>query len=150
MLKASSTSLRPRPWRARSAQSSCAMSVTKAAGIEPAEGSGRPFDQRGAGSRFHTADVSQRAELISLGFDIADGEQIELTYAGSELTLRFVDWRDAPVVAVFRDTVAFKWQRAEHVAGDERFDSGHIIHDSEWLAEHVRQREATEEHQHLK
>jgi hypothetical protein len=94
--------------------------------------------------------VSQRAELISLGFDIADGEQIELNYASSELTLRFVDWHDAPVVAVFRDTVAFKWQRAEHVAGDERFDSGHIIHDSEWLAEHVRQREATEEHQHLK
>ena len=94
--------------------------------------------------------MSQRAELISLGFDIADGEQIELIYADSELTLRFVDWHDKPIVAVFRDTVAFKWQRAEHVADDERFDSSHIIHNSDWLAEHLRQREATEEHQHLK
>jgi hypothetical protein len=46
--------------------------------------------------------------------------------------------------------VALAWQRAEDVAKAERFDSTHVIEDSAWLAEHVRQQEATADHQHLK
>jgi hypothetical protein len=51
---------------------------------------------------------------------------------------------------VFRDTIAFRWQDADDVASDERFDSSHLIHDSEWLAVHLRQSYATPEHRHLK
>jgi hypothetical protein len=50
----------------------------------------------------------------------------------------------------FRSTIAFRWQRAENVGPDERFDAAHVMHESEWLAEHLRQNEATPDHRHLK
>jgi hypothetical protein len=91
-----------------------------------------------------------RAEPVSLGFTIADGERVALSYDGVDVVFRFVDWREEPKLVYFREVVAFKWQRAELVGVDERFDAAHVIHDSEWLAEHVRQREATDAHRHLK
>ena len=91
-----------------------------------------------------------RAEPVSLGFVIADGERVELAYDGEDLRLRFVDWTGDQLAVSFRATVAFRWQRAENVGPDERFDAAHLMRESEWLAEHLRQKEATPDHRHLK
>jgi hypothetical protein len=92
----------------------------------------------------------EHGEPVSLGFDIADGEQVELAYGGDQLVLRFVDWHEQPIRATFQGTVAFRWQRAERVNEGERFDSPNVVRESAWLAEHRRQSEATPEHRHLK
>jgi hypothetical protein len=36
----------------------------------------------------------ERAEPISLWYDIADGEEVEFAYDGERLTLQFVDWHE--------------------------------------------------------
>jgi hypothetical protein len=48
----------------------------------------------------------EHGEPVSLGFDIADGEQVELAYGGDQLVLRFVDWHEQPIRATFQGTVA--------------------------------------------
>ena len=60
--------------------------------------------------------MSQNVEIVDLGFSVADAEDI---------------------------TLGFKFQNAEYELSDiERFDSCHIVHDSEWLKEHLKQGEA--------
>lgn len=90
------------------------------------------------------------ARIVDLGFIVADADRLTLSYEGEDLILRFRDWQERSVTVCFTETVAFSWQRAEEVAEDERFDSTHVIDDSPWLAEHVRQQEASADHQHLK
>jgi hypothetical protein len=110
----------------------------------------RIFGLLPGGSSTYDKLSAMRAEPVSLGFVIADGERVELAYDGDDLRLRFLDWREDQVAVSFRSTIAFRWQGAEEVAPDERFDAAHVIHESEWLAENVRQNEATPAHRHLK
>jgi hypothetical protein len=89
-------------------------------------------------------------EPLDLGVSIADAEAITLNYDGNDLLVHFIDWRDMPRTVIFRDAVAFKWQRVEDVGPGERWDGANVITGAHWLAELRRQDEALREHRHLK
>jgi hypothetical protein len=77
---------------------------------------------------------------VDLGFSVADAEYPHFELDQQTLTLHFRDWTERTVVAVFDNTIAVRWQEAEHYFGpDDRYDSCFEIVDSPWLAEHERQ-----------
>lgn len=97
--------------------------------------------------------MTERTEIINLGFTVADAQAPSLQLADQRLLLSFVDWKDAHVEVVFNDVIALRWQEAEYVIDDEeRFDSVHVVHDSLWLSEHERQHMTWPDsnHRHLK
>lgn len=82
----------------------------------------------------------ETAEVIDPGFVVADGEDVNLQMTETGLHLRFTDWGENPVHALFLDAVSHRWEQIEFKElKDERYDSSHIIHNSEWLREHLRQ-----------
>lgn len=94
-----------------------------------------------------------RSEVVGLGFNVADAERPKLHLVGQELTVRFIDWREAPVTLVFSDTIAVRWQEADYYVDDgDRDDSTVLVHDSPWLAEHEKQAMTWKNsgHRHLK
>ena len=92
-------------------------------------------------TRRYRALVVERAEPINLGFSVADAEYPDLLLSRQRLTIRFTDWRDQNVEVVFKDVIALRWQEAEHYVDDQdRFDATVEVHESNWLAEHERQR----------
>ncbi len=97
--------------------------------------------------------MAERTEIIDLGFEVADAACPRLELDGQVLTASFADWREQPLVVRFDDVIAVRSQEAEYsIDEDERFDSVHVVHDSAWLAEHVRQAAtwAGSGHRHLK
>ncbi|OMH26650.1 hypothetical protein [Motiliproteus sp. MSK22-1] len=89
--------------------------------------------------------MSQNIEIIDLGFSVADAEDITFKFDGADLVLEFNDWKEKHVTIRCENTLGFKFQNAEYeLSGSERFDSCHIVHDSEWLEEHLKQGEAWE------
>src|SRR5215217_2512021 len=74
---------------------------------------------------------------VHLGFSVADGEQVDVSFANGELVLRFVDWREQVVEARFPETLAFRW--ASRPSWETpRDDSTYEIVDSDWLSDEVR------------
>lgn len=87
--------------------------------------------------------MSEVVEIIDLGFSVADAEDISFKFDGSDLVLEFNDWREQHISIKCENTLGFKFQNAEYEISDsERFDSCHIVHNSEWVKEHVKQGEA--------
>ena len=77
---------------------------------------------------------------VDLGFSVADGEKIELSYDNQVLRVSFVDWQEKRIVFLCRDTIAFRWQEAEYLlSSDERDDSSYEIIESTWLQQHHEQ-----------
>lgn len=77
---------------------------------------------------------------VDLGFSVADGEKIELSYESQVLRVSFVDWQEKSIVFICRDTVAFRWQEAEYLLSPhERNDSAYEIIGSAWLRQHEEQ-----------
>jgi hypothetical protein len=80
------------------------------------------------------------AQIVDLGFSVADGERIRVSYENQTLSVSFVDWQEKPVSLMCRDTIAFRWQEAEYSLSDqERYDSTHEIIGSTWLRQHQEQ-----------
>ncbi|WP_027856635.1 hypothetical protein [Marinobacterium jannaschii] len=94
----------------------------------------------------------ERAEIIDPGFSTADAEFPSIDIDEGDLVLRFKDWQEIQREVFFQDTVAFKWQMIEAFIDGEAYDRSHIITDSQWLAEHVKQGEIgpQEEYKHYK
>ena len=87
--------------------------------------------------------MSDHAELVDLGFSVADADDVSFRFNGEHLVLDFTDWRENPVSVRFENTIGVRYQLAEYtLSHEERFDSTHVIHESEWLKAHVDQREA--------
>jgi hypothetical protein len=81
------------------------------------------------------------AQIVDLGFSVADGKGIRVSYENQTLSISFVDWQEKAVAFIGRDTIAFRWQEAEYVLSDqERYDSPHEIIGSPWLRQHEEQR----------
>jgi hypothetical protein len=79
-------------------------------------------------------------QIVDLGFSVADGEKINISYENQVLRVSFVDWHEAPVAFVCHDTIAFRWQEAEYlVSPEERFDSSYDVLGSAWLQQHQEQ-----------
>ncbi len=89
--------------------------------------------------------MEEKAEIIDLGFDIADGEDVCYTFDGDELTFTFTDWKEQTITVKCNNTIGFKyqWATGEYLP-EERYDSSHIIHHSKWLKQHIKQGEAWE------
>ena len=84
--------------------------------------------------------MKEKAEIIDLGFVIADGEEVKYSYTGESLTFEFVNWQEQSITVKCSDVVGFKYQWAvSELLPDERFDSTHLIHNSKWLAEQLKQ-----------
>ena len=82
-------------------------------------------------------------EIIDLGFSVADAEDIKFEFNGSDLLLKFIDWQETPIEIKCENTLGFRYQNAEYqLSESERFDSCHIVHESEWVREHLKQGEA--------
>jgi hypothetical protein len=77
------------------------------------------------------------AQLVDLGFSVADGDRIKVAYENQALRVSFVDWQEKPVSFSCHDTIAFRWQEAEYtLSQNERYDSSHEIINSVWLRQH--------------
>src|SRR5262245_15018822 len=77
---------------------------------------------------------------VDLGFSVADGERVEVSYAGQTLRVSFINWQEKTVSFLCNDTLAFRWQEAEYTISDqERYDSVYEIIDSAWLRQHEEQ-----------
>ncbi len=105
-----------------------------------------------AGVTFQNRSSMERAEIIDPGFSTADADFPDINMDEGDLILKFKDWQEIQREVFFSDTVAFKWQMIETFIEGEEYDRSHIIAESEWLAEHIKQGEigAQEEYKHYK
>ena len=94
----------------------------------------------------------ERAEIIDPGFSTADSDFPDINMAEGDLILKFKDWQEIQREVFFPDAVAFKWQMIETFIEGEEYDRSHIIAESKWLAEHIKQGEigAQEDYKHYK
>jgi hypothetical protein len=74
---------------------------------------------------------------VQLGFSVADGERVDVSFADGDLALRFVDWREQIVKARFLETLAFRWASRPSLE-TPRDDSTYEVVDSVWLQDEVR------------
>ena len=87
----------------------------------------------------------ETAEIIDPGFSVADGEDVRLTKGDQGLILQFRNWQEEQIQALFVDAVSYRWDQIDwDLLEGERFDSTHVIANSEWLREHVAQRSIEE------
>lgn len=81
--------------------------------------------------------TSMRVIPVELGFSVADGEQVDLSFSRAELVVRFIDWRENQVEHRFGETLAFRWS-ARPTIPMPREDSTFEVLESSWLADEVR------------
>jgi hypothetical protein len=72
-----------------------------------------------------------------LGFSVADGEHIEVSFANGDVALRFVDWREQVVEMEFHEALAFRWASRPSLE-TPRDDSTYEVVDSVWLLDEAR------------
>lgn len=83
-----------------------------------------------------SAEIPQE---IDLGLQIADGENLKLSYQRDLLECCFLDWRERRTVFVCTGTISFRWQPLEYHLPQERPDSTYEILNSRWIAAHQEQ-----------
>lgn len=87
----------------------------------------------------------ETAEIIDPGFSVADAENVSISTTRNGLEVVFTDWTEKMIKILFVDAISHRWDRIDwNFLEGERFDSTHIIHDSEWLREHLAQRSVEE------
>ena len=87
--------------------------------------------------------MPDRAEVVDLGFSVEDAKNVTFRFDGEHLELEFTDWQEQPVSVRFENTIGFRYQLAGYkLSSEERFDSSHMIHESDWLKLHLDQNEA--------
>ena len=87
--------------------------------------------------------MNQSIEITNLGFSVADAEDIKFEFDGADLFLKFKDWQEKPITIKCENTLGFRFQNAEYeLSQSERFDSCHIVKNSDWVKEHIEQGEA--------
>ena len=72
-----------------------------------------------------------------LGFSVADGEAVEVSFANGDLILRFTDWREQSVEHRFVEALAFRWS-ARPTVETPRDDETYEVLASSWLLDEVR------------
>ena len=65
------------------------------------------------------------------GFSVADGEGVGVSFSGSDLVLRFVDWRETKVEHRFVEALAFRWSSRSTVE-TPRDESTYEVRESSW------------------
>jgi hypothetical protein len=82
---------------------------------------------------------SETAEEIDLGLQVADGEQLKLSYESDSLACSFLDWREQKTEFRCLGVLSFRWQPLEYHLPDERPDCTYEILNSRWIAAHHEQ-----------
>jgi hypothetical protein len=100
-------------------------------------------------SRIGSVASDERLVEVDLDVDCADAENIELHYAGGDLRLRYVDWRERSREAVFADVLAFRWE-VNHEAGLPRDDTTYEAIGSGWLLAYAEARVEESDYAHYK
>jgi len=80
-----------------------------------------------------------KAVEVDLGIQVADGEDLKLSYVGRDLVGSFNDWREVETTFRCSGVVAFRWQPIEYFLAAERPDSTYEIVGSEWVRQHEEQ-----------
>jgi len=81
--------------------------------------------------------MTERYEIVDLGFSVADAEGISFGYNGDHLLLTFEDWMEKSVRVEFKNVLGFRFQEADYYnSNSERDDCCHIVRDSIWLQAH--------------
>jgi len=79
----------------------------------------------------------ERAEVIDPGFIVADAGSVSFSTSDADLLIEFSEWNGKKIKVTFEDAIAHLWdRRAREYLEGERYDSTHVIHESEWLAKH--------------
>jgi hypothetical protein len=81
--------------------------------------------------------MDERCRTIETDFSVADAEYPILELRDGVLTLSYTDWQEKPVIVVFNDVIAVRWQEVESLIEGERFDGASIVEHSKWLEDHV-------------
>lgn len=71
-----------------------------------------------------------------LGFSVADGECVTLSFDAGELILRFKDWRGQNVQHRFVEALAFRWAARPTIV-TPRDDSTYEVEGSVWLLDEL-------------
>jgi len=93
-------------------------------------------------NRFHAWSGSSQPSVAKvvqtdLGFSVADGEDVQVTFVNGDLRLQFVDWREQPIEYRFVEALAFRWS-GQSTVDTPRDDATYEVQDSTWLREEVR------------
>ncbi|MCC6521952.1 MAG: hypothetical protein IT373_04770 [Polyangiaceae bacterium] len=72
-----------------------------------------------------------------LGFSVADGESVALSFADGDLILRFIDWHEQEVEQRFTEVLAFRWS-ARPTIETPRDDVTYEVLNSLWLLDEVK------------
>ena len=87
----------------------------------------------------------ETAEIIDPGFSVADAENVFISTVKSGLEVEFKDWKEKKKRIFFVDAVSYRWDQIDWKCLEgERYDCTHIIHNSEWLKEHLGQNSVEE------
>ena len=74
------------------------------------------------------------AERLDPGFSTADADYPSMSYDGGELQLRFLDWREQPILVTFRDVSRFEWSdEPDDYFDGEPHDGTCIVRKSGWI-----------------
>jgi hypothetical protein len=71
-----------------------------------------------------------------LGFSVADGERVSLTFEAGDLLLRFTDWHEQPITHRFLEALAFRWS-SEGTVATPRDDATYEVASSSWITSEV-------------
>jgi hypothetical protein len=67
------------------------------------------------------------------GFSTADTSYPSLHFDNNRLTVEFDDWQERPVIVVFENAVAVRWEEGDSLLGDHRDDECYQVEESPWL-----------------
>jgi len=73
---------------------------------------------------------------VDLGIQVADGENLKLSFNDTQLLVSFDDWKENQTSFRCSDVLSFRWQPIEYFHQDERPDSTYEIINSEWIKAH--------------
>jgi hypothetical protein len=73
---------------------------------------------------------------VDLGIQVADGENLKLSFDDRQLLVSFDDWKENKTSFRCSNVLSFRWQPIEYFHKDERPDSTYEIINSEWIKAH--------------
>ena len=90
-----------------------------------------------AGPAYRAPDSSpslggEETTPAQLGFTVADGESVDVSFIDGDLILRFKDWHEQIVEHRFIEALAFRWS-ARSTVSTPRNDESYQVSDSTWL-----------------
>jgi hypothetical protein len=88
-------------------------------------------------------------EAFDLGFSTADAQHPSLEFRTGVLHLRFIDWREKSITAIFEEVVEFQWSDEDSTSGNWDYRT-YVVCDSPRLSQCQRAGIATAEHKHFR